>query len=110
MFENLAAEDSFDIIVSNPPYIPSKDILKLQREVKKFEPMLALDGGEDGLDYYREITHKSINYLKYNGLLAYEIGYNQGIDVSNMLRNNFHDIEIIKDLQEHDRVVLAYRN
>lgn len=110
LFENLADEDFFDIIVSNPPYIPSKDILKLQTEVKKFEPMLALDGGEDGLDYYREITHKSINYLKYNGLLAYEIGYNQGIDVSNMLRSNFHDIEIIKDLQEHDRVVLAYRN
>lgn len=108
LFENLTVKESFDIIVSNPPYIPSKDILALQSEVKDYEPMLALDGGEDGLDYYREITKKSVAYLKKNGLLAYEIGYDQGIDVSKMLRNDFHHIEIIKDLQKHDRVVLGY--
>jgi len=110
LFENLTTEESFDIIVSNPPYIPSNDILDLQREVKDFEPMLALDGGKDGLDYYREITQKSTFFLKKNGLLAYEIGYDQSIDVSKMLKNDFHHIEVIKDLQKHDRVVLGYRN
>jgi release factor glutamine methyltransferase len=108
LFENLTVEESFDIIVSNPPYIPSKDILELQREVKDYEPMLALDGGEDGLDYYREITKKCVDHLKKDGLLAYEIGYNQGIDVFKMLENDFYHIEIIKDLQKHDRVVLGY--
>ncbi len=110
LFEALTADESFDIIVSNPPYIPSKDIIALQREVKDYEPMLALDGGKDGLYYYREISKKSVMFLKPGGLLAYEIGYNQGTDVSEMLRNNFRDIEIKKDLQKHDRVVLGYRN
>ena len=108
LFESLTANESFDIIVSNPPYIPSKDILELQKEVKDYEPMLALDGGEDGLDYYREITARSGDYLKKGGLLAYEIGYDQGIDVLKILENDFHHIEIIKDLQKHDRVVLGY--
>ena len=108
LFESLTANESFDIIVSNPPYIPSKDILELQKEVKDYEPMLALDGGEDGLDYYREITARSVDYLKKGGLLAYEIGYDQGIDVLKILENDFHHIEIIKDLQKHDRVVLGY--
>ncbi|HKL43029.1 MAG TPA: peptide chain release factor N(5)-glutamine methyltransferase [Clostridia bacterium] len=108
LFEDLTEEESFDIIVSNPPYIPSMDILELQREVKDYEPMLALDGGEDGLEYYREITKKSVDYLKKDGLLAYEIGYDQGIDVLKILKNDFHHIEIIKDLQKHDRVVLGY--
>lgn len=110
LFENLKTDESFDIIVSNPPYIPSKDILDLQKEVKNYEPMLALDGGEDGLDYYREITKKSVRFLKKEGLLAYEIGYDQGVDVSEMLKKDFHHIEIIKDLQKHDRVVLGYHN
>jgi release factor glutamine methyltransferase len=110
LFQNLTTDESFDIIVSNPPYIPSKDILDLQREVKDYEPMLALDGGEDGLDYYREITKNSVDFLKKDALLAYEIGYDQGIDVSKMLENHFYNIEIIKDLQKHDRVVLGYRN
>ena len=110
LFENLKTDESFDIIVSNPPYIPSKDILDLQKEVKNYEPMLALDGGEDGLDYYREITKKSVEFLKKEGLLAYEIGYDQGVDVSEMLKKDFHHIEIIKDLQKHDRVVLGYHN
>ena len=110
LFKSLTADESFDIILSNPPYIPSKDILKLQMEVKEYEPMVALDGGKDGLDYYREITEKSRHYLKTNGLLAYEIGFDQGLDVSNMLRSGFHDIEIIKDLQKKDRVVLGYCN
>ena len=110
LFQTLTADESFDIIVSNPPYIPSADILALQREVKDYEPMLALDGGKDGLCYYREMSQKSVMFLKQEGLLAYEIGYNQGPDVSEMLRSDFHDIEIIKDLQKHDRVVLGYRN
>jgi release factor glutamine methyltransferase len=108
LFQNLTMDESFDIIVSNPPYIPLKDILELQSEVKDYEPMLALDGGEDGLAFYREITKKSVDYLKKGGLLAYEIGYDQGIDVSKMLKDDFHHIEIIKDLQKHDRVVLGY--
>lgn len=101
---------SFQIIASNPPYIPKDVIETLQDEVKKFEPRLALDGGDDGLDFYREISLKAKEYLVDNGLLIFEIGHDQGIAVKEILeKNNFRNIEIKKDLQSLDRVVLGFK-
>lgn len=98
----------FHIIVSNPPYIPSRDIEELQTEVKDYEPRLALDGGEDGLDFYRKIIDGARNYLVDRGLLIFEIGYNQGLEVKTLLENRgFSDTEILEDLQGLDRVVLG---
>lgn len=100
----------FHIIVSNPPYISSEEIDTLQKEVKDFEPMEALDGGEDGLDFYRKIISKSKKYLEEKGLLIFEIGCEQGKDVSNLfLKEGFENIEVLKDLQGLDRVVLGIK-
>lgn len=100
---------SFHIIASNPPYIPKDVILGLQTEVRDYEPRLALDGGEDGLDFYRMITSRAKEFLVDKGLLIYEIGYDQGLDVKNiMLEYGFKEIDILKDLQGLDRVVLGY--
>lgn len=100
----------FTIITSNPPYIRRDVIDTLETQVKDFEPRLALDGGSDGLDFYKEITPKSREFLKDNGLLIYEIGYDQGEDVKNILAfNGFKEVSIIKDLQGHDRVVLGFK-
>lgn len=107
----LNLQGNVDIIVSNPPYIPSYDIQSLQREVSIYEPRIALDGGVDGLQYYRRIAYKSIDYLTEDGLLAFEIGYNQGDSVETILEEKgcFNDIQIVKDLSGHDRVVLAFK-
>ncbi|QUH24984.1 peptide chain release factor N(5)-glutamine methyltransferase [Serpentinicella alkaliphila] len=109
MFEplnNKGLEKSFDYIVSNPPYIPSKDVLELDEQVKSYEPKLALDGGEDGLDFYRSIIETAPNYLKNGAWLIFEIGYNQGQDLVNLMREkDFSDISVIKDLAGLDRVV-----
>ncbi len=105
LFENI--EGTFDVIVSNPPYIPSEDIKELQKEVL-FEPHIALDGGISGYDFYEQIINNANNYLNENGLLAVEIGYNQGDDVKSLfLENNFKNIRVIKDLQGLSRVVLG---
>ncbi|NLL81753.1 MAG: peptide chain release factor N(5)-glutamine methyltransferase [Tissierellia bacterium] len=99
---------SFNIIVSNPPYIPSLDIEDLQTEVKDYEPRLALDGGQDGLDFYRRITKEAKDFLAKDGLLIFEIGYNQASYVKSLLEDRgFINIEIIRDLQGLDRVVLG---
>ena len=88
--------------------IPSEDIEELQVEVSKYEPRLALDGGEDGLDYYKRIINKAPIFLKKNGLLAFEIGYNQGEEIKQLLEcGKFENIRVIKDLGGRDRVVLA---
>lgn len=109
--ENLNFEKGFHILASNPPYIPTKDIENLQDEVKTYEPNLALDGGEDGLKFYREITQIAPKYLMDNGLLIYEIGYDQGKAVKEILKENgFESIEILKDIQGFDRVVLGFLN
>ena len=100
----------FDIIVSNPPYIESDIIDTLDREVRDFEPRLALDGGHDGLLFYREITSMSKNYLKKDGLLICEIGYNQGSVVKNMFESRgYRDINVLKDLSGNDRVVFGFK-
>lgn len=106
IFEN--TEGSFDAIVSNPPYIVSGVIPTLDAQVKDFEPMLALDGGADGLDFYRRITDNAKKHLNKNGLLAFEIGYDQGESVSALMRGaGFADVAITKDLAGLDRVVIG---
>ena len=97
----------YDMIVSNPPYIRTNMIAMLQDEVKVHEPMLALDGGKDGLDYYRQIVDKAADYLNPNGWLLLEIGYDQGEILRKLLRdaNKYTPAEVIKDLAGRDRVV-----
>ncbi len=108
MFENI--DGAFNLIVSNPPYIPTKDIFELEHEVKNEEPMLALNGHDDGLFFYRILAEESAKYLRHNGGIFMEIGYNQAEDVRNLLiKNNFTDISVIKDLAGLDRVVCGWR-
>ena len=95
-----------DVIVSNPPYIESEVIPTLMPEVRVHEPMMALDGFEDGLYFYREITANAPAYLKNKGYLLFEIGYNQGEAVADLMRmTGFVNIRIKKDLAGLDRVV-----
>ncbi len=106
LFENISG--SFDIIVSNPPYIPSEDIPELMPEVREHEPVLALDGSADGLEFYRRISAEASRFLNKDGFIFYEIGYNQGEAVKQiLLREGFTDIRIKKDLSGLDRVVYA---
>ncbi len=107
MFENLKKLKRFDIIISNPPYIPTQDIAKLDREVKDYDPKIALDGGEDGLDFYRKILEESINFLTEKGMIFLEIGINQKKPVIKMLEENFENIKVVKDYNSIDRVVYA---
>lgn len=98
----------FDIIISNPPYIPSSVIQELMPEVRDHEPLLALDGMEDGLYFYRKIIEKAPNYMRSGGLLFFEIGWDQADAVSSVLREKgFGNIEVIKDYAGLDRVVKA---
>lgn len=95
----------FDIIVSNPPYLQRREIPALQKEVRDFEPVLALEGGEDGLDFYRSIIEKAPLYLKQRGCLALEAGINQADSIKGLMKRSFEDICIKKDLAGIDRVV-----
>lgn len=107
LFDNVS--DMFDVIVSNPPYIAQEEILKLMPEVSQFEPLQALDGGVDGLDFYRNITREAPNYLKENGWLLFEIGYDQGEAVRHLMHEaGFEGVLVIKDLAGNDRVVRGY--
>ena len=110
LFKNLKKE-KYDIIVSNPPYIKKEVLKKLDKEVQK-EPKLALDGGYDGLDFYRKIINKAEEYLKFSGYLCFEIGYDQKEDVENLLKEQEKYINITckKDLCDNDRVVIAKLN
>ncbi len=97
--------EKYDFIVSNPPYIQSEVIGTLTEEVKK-EPRLALDGGTDGMDFYRRIIPESRAYLKDGGYLLFEIGYDEGEAVSDLLvANGFKDVEVIRDFGDLDRIV-----
>ena len=106
MFENIYSK--YDIIVSNPPYIESEEIKILPKEVRN-EPIIALDGGFDGLDFCRIIANEAYKYLKENGILALEIGYNQKEKVIDLLNKTgkYKDIYCKKDLGGNDRVVIA---
>ena len=97
----------FNAIVSNPPYIPSCELETLQAEVKK-EPQIALDGGNDGLNFYRQIISDAKKFLVSGGLLAIEIGINQATSVKNLFEAaNFVDVEIFKDLSGIERVIIG---
>lgn len=104
LFDNITGK--YDLIVSNPPYIPTAEISRLMPEVRDFEPFDALDGREDGLYFYREIIEQSQDYLNSEGYLFMEIGFDQGEAVSALMRENgFTDVEVVKDLAHLDRVV-----
>lgn len=107
MFENIE-EYKFDFIVSNPPYIETKVIEELSEEVRK-EPKIALDGGEDGLNFYKEIANNAYKYLKKDGYLCLEIGYNQKDNVIKLLNKigEYKEIYSKKDLSENDRIIVA---
>lgn len=108
LFEKVDNVNKYDMIISNPPYIESDTINELQAEVK-YEPKIALDGGKDGLYFYKKIASESKKYLKLDGVLLFEIGYNQAQSVTNILKeNDYKNIEVIKDLSSNDRVVLGY--
>ena len=106
LFENIGGK--FDVILSNPPYIPTGDIEELMPEVRDYEPVMALDGDLDGLKFYREITGSGRDYLNPDGRLIMEIGAWQGKDVSAMLEKaGYKDVRVLSDLAGLDRVVRA---
>ena len=103
-------EGKFDIIVSNPPYIRSKEIESLDNTVKNFDPFIALNGGEDGLDAYKQIAKNSKKFLNNDGYVCLEIGFNQKNDVSRIFAlNKFKKIYELKDLSNRDRL-LVFKN
>ncbi len=110
MFSELGnLKNSLDAIVSNPPYIKSEVIETLDQEVRLNEPRLALDGSEDGLRFYRIIVENACDYLKEGGLLFFEIGYDQGEEVSAlMIEHGFLDVRVVKDLAGLDRVCFGH--
>ena len=102
--------DRYDAIISNPPYIAGAVIDTLMEEVRDHEPLIALCGGEDGLDFYRRIIDGADSHLVPGGVILFEIGYDQGEAVSDMLREHgYSDVKVIKDLAGLDRVVKAHR-
>ncbi len=109
LFDNINGE--FDLIVSNPPYIKTDVIGMLDPEVRFFEPTIALDGGMDGLDFYRKIVENAKNHLKIGGILAFEIGFDQKESVTEILTNCktavFEDIRCLQDLEKNDRMIFA---
>ena len=106
---SIKASKKYDIIVSNPPYIEEEEIEKLMDDVQKYEPHTALSGGIDGLDFYKKIVNQSIEVLNENGILAFEIGYNQGKAVKSLMEeNNFKDVRVIKDFASLDRIVIGH--
>lgn len=107
LFQDLGQE-KYDIIVSNPPYIRKEELKNLDREVRK-EPTIALDGGEDGLDFYRKIVDEAYEYLKYGGYICLEIGYDQKENVMKIIKDKeqYTKIYCKKDLCDNDRVIVS---
>lgn len=107
--EKAQLQDKVDILVSNPPYIPKHQIDKLQVEVAKYEPRLALDGGMDGLDFYRRIVDHGYTFVKNGGFIALEVGHDQADQVKGMMekKKKYKTIQKIKDLAGIERVVTA---
>ena len=111
LFENIGSQKIFDMIVSNPPYIPTAVIDGLQEEVKLYDPYVALDGREDGLFFYRRIVKESIPYIKRDGCLLFEIGCEQAEAVAEQIKKaGYKDIRVKKDLAGLDRVVYGMYN
>jgi len=106
MFRGLKTQDKFDIIVSNPPYIKTSEIAKLDEGVKKFDPTIALNGGEDGLRFYKEIAQNAKDFLTEDGCIFMEIGYDQGKQVKDLFKKDY-DVICKKDYSQNDRVVIA---
>ena len=108
--EPAAWKAQFDVIVSNPPYIPSEVIEGLEPEVREHDPRRALDGEADGLKFYRILAERSMAYLKPGGKIYMEIGFDQGKDVSELFEQaGFEGLKVIKDMAGLDRVVQAKR-
>jgi len=107
LFEDIDNGNKFDIIVCNPPYIKTRDLENLE-EVRR-EPRIALDGGKDGLDFYREIISKAHEYLNSNGYLCFEIGYDQKDEVMDLIKksNKYENIYSKKDFGNDDRIVVC---
>lgn len=106
LFNSLKKSKKYDIIVSDPPYIKSKDIEKLDIEVKKYDPRLALDGGDDGLDFYRQICENAGKKLNKRGWLFFELGVGQQAKVYELMQENgFEDIQVVKDYNRIERVI-----
>lgn len=108
LFEDVV-ENDFDVIVSNPPYIPTDVVATLMPEVSQFEPREALDGKGDGLYFYSKILEQCKNYMKQDGYILFEIGCEQGDAVSTMMRlAGFSEVRVIKDLARNDRGVMGH--
>ena len=108
LFAPLKKKMTFDLITANPPYIMTSDIAGLQREVRDWEPVRALSGGEDGLDFYRKILSKASGYLKEDGCIIFELGFGQAEAVADIAkRSGFKQISVTKDFAEIDRVLKA---
>jgi len=111
LFEPILEDVKYDIIVSNPPYIPSADIDGLQVEVAVYEPRLALDGGQDGYDFYRRIIEASPAYLNEEGVLAFETGHDQAQMISELMKESgkYEKLAIYEDLGRIERVVIGFK-
>jgi release factor glutamine methyltransferase len=109
LFSGIKTSFQFDAIVSNPPYIPTADLSTLEPEVRDHDPRLALDGGADGLDFYRQIIPQSIPHLKANGFLAMEIGYNQTDAVADLISHHSQlgQTTAKQDLTGHNRILIC---
>lgn len=106
LFKNITG--SYDMIISNPPYIPTEVIAGLMPEVKNFEPIEALDGKEDGLYFYREIAGEAKAFLNSNGYLYFEIGHDQGGRVAAIMEDNgYRNVRVVKDIAGNNRVVMG---
>jgi release factor glutamine methyltransferase len=111
LFESVGKDLTFDLIISNPPYIKRSDMKNLQPEIKDWEPLNALDGGEDGLDYYRMIIPEARNYLKEKGYIMVEMGVSQADAIGRIAENaGFTDISLIKDYSGIERILTAKLN
>jgi len=107
LFSNIK-NTKYDLIISNPPYIIEDEIKTLDKDIKNYEPYIALNGGKDGLAFYKKIINSARNFLNDKGVLALEIGYNQKKDVINLLKYaEYTNIKIFKDYNKNDRVIIA---
>lgn len=107
LFENI--NEKFDLIICNPPYIKSSEIEKLDYNVKKYDPKIALDGGEDGLDFYKKIIEQAPDFLNENGKIVFEIGFDQGFDVKRLMKKDF-TVHLMEDLSGNDRIIIGEKN